>query len=98
VLDENGARQLQIKKVRRDLLTTLKMAYPATMSFYDLRLVLPDIEERYLRVDLSYLMQKGYVIEENPRPNMTWDRREFKLSASGVETTDRINKDPALEP
>ena len=34
----------------------------------------------------------------NEAPNMVWKAREFDLTATGIETADKINIDPALEP
>jgi DNA-binding HxlR family transcriptional regulator len=97
MVSEQEIRELIIKKTRRTLLTTLKMFYPATADFESIALSLPTIEERYLKVDLSYLIDKGYVEWVNRTPNMGWRKREYRLTATGVETADRINKDPALE-
>lgn len=96
MLNDEEFRVLVIQKTRRDLLTTLKMWYPSSPSFREIRLTLPEIEDRYLRVDLSYLCDKSYVAWVNEAPNMEWSRREFKLTAKGVEVADRIENDPAL--
>ena len=97
MVSEQAIRELIIKKTRRDLLTTLKMFYPAEVDSCTLALTLPTVEEHHLKVDLSYLIDKGYVSWVNKTPNMGWSKREFRLTATGVETADRINKDPALE-
>lgn len=90
--------ELSIKKSRRALLMTLKMFYPDTNpSFAELRMVMPDVEDHYLKVDLEYLCDKGYALRVCARPGQSWVDREFRLSALGVETADRINRDPALE-
>lgn len=96
MVNEEQVREALIKKTRRDLLTTLKMVYPASFSFYDLRLTLPDVEIRYLQIDISYLVDKGYVRWVNRSANTGWDQRDYRLTADGVETADRINKDPAI--
>lgn len=98
MVNEDDVRALLIKKSRRDLLTTLKMFYPAEVDFETLRLTLPTVEDQHLRTDLSYLIDKGYATWTNEQANMPWKTREFRLTASGVETADRINRDAALEP
>ena len=98
VVSDDEIRQLVIKKTRRDILTTLKMFYPGPQDFLTIALTLPNIEERHLKVDLSYLIDKGYALWTNRRRNLEWDKREFRLTATGVETADRINPDQALEP
>lgn len=97
MVSEQEIRELIIKRTRRDLLDVLKMLYPATADFETLALALAEIEERHLKVDLSYLVDKGYVQWVNKARNAGWRKREFRLTATGVETADRINKDPALE-
>ena len=96
MLSDDEIRELVIKKSRRDLLAVLKIFYPANADYETLRLTLPTVEERYLKVDLSYLIDKGYVEWVNKRANAAWPDREYRLTATGVETADRINKDPAL--
>ena len=98
VVSDDEIRQLVIKKTRRDILETLKMFYPGSHDFLTIALTLPEIEDCHLKVDLSYLIDKGYVAWTNKRPNLEWRKREFRLTAAGVETADRINKDQALEP
>jgi len=98
MVDQEEVAELVKKKARRDVLATLKMVYPGSFSFRDLCLTLPNVEREYLKKDVSYLVDKKCVSWANERPAMDWDKREFKLTALGVETADRINKDPALEP
>ena len=98
MVSEQEARTLLIKQTRRDILTTLKMFYPASATFETLRLTLPTVEEDHLRKDISYLIAKGYVSWLNERSNAAWSTREYGLTAAGVETADGIEKDPALEP
>lgn len=97
MVNEEEIRVLLIKQTRRDLLTTLKMVYPGDATFEMLGLTMPTVETHHLRVDLSYLIAKKYVEWVNEQPNMAWRKREYRLTADGVETADRINKDPALE-
>lgn len=97
MVTDQDIRAMQIKQVRRQLLTVLKMFYPASASYETLRLTLPQVEDSHLRKDLSYLCAKDYVKWENAGPNMGWEEREFVLTATGVETADRINRDTALE-
>lgn len=97
MISEAAIRELVIKKSRRDLLTVLKLFYPCCSDYETLALSLPTIEHHYLRIDLSYLLDKGYVKWSNEQPNMKWADRIYKLTAAGVETADKINKDPAIE-
>ena len=68
------------------------------MSGAELLLVLPDVPAAYLRKDLAYLQDKGLIECPNMQPNLAWEKRKFKLTAQGVETADKIIRDPALEP
>ncbi len=97
MVNEEEIRVLLIKRTRRDLLTTLKMFYPGDAAFELLGLTMPTVETQHLKIDLSYLVDKGYVAWTNKQPNLAWHKREYRLTADGVETADRINKDPALE-
>lgn len=98
MLSDQDARKMSIMKTRRDLLTVLKLFYPTPMPLGQIRLTAPDIDETNLRKDLAYLCDKGYVQRVNVQPNQRQDDREYKLTASGVETADRIHEDPALMP
>ena len=98
MVTNDEARTLLIKQTRRDILTTLKMFYPACSTFETLRLTLPTVEEDHLRKDVSYLIAKRYVQWINERANAPWATREYTLTAVGVEKADGIDKDPALEP
>ncbi|MBN1344356.1 MAG: hypothetical protein JXQ73_16835 [Phycisphaerae bacterium] len=86
-----------IEQVRRELLVMLKVVYPASLSadvlFRALLGAFPRMEREYLRKDLAYLSEKGYV---------TWQplsgaaalggdegrRRAYRLTPSGVERVD----------
>ena len=98
MLSEAAIRALTIKKSRWGLLQVLKMFYPCETDFLSLALTLPTVELHHIKVDLSYLIDKGLVAWTNQEPNQRWDEREYKLTATGVETADRITADPALEP
>jgi len=97
-MDEREARAALIKQNRRSLIDALKLVYPLALTFYSLRQVLAGVEEHYLKGDITYLVEKGYVAWVNRKPNMNWPSREYKLTAVGVEIADAINTDPALEP
>lgn len=100
-MDARQARSTLIKQTRRSILDTLKQVYPGSLSFLSLRYVLPEVEERYLRADISYLADKGYARWVNHRkgqPVESWAGREYVLSARGVEIADALDEDPALEP
>lgn len=94
----DGTRASIIKKGRRDLLGSLRMYYPVEAEYTDLALTVPTVEEPHFRVDLSYLIDKGYLLWTNRKPNAIWQGREYLLTAKGVEVADRILTDPALEP
>ena len=98
MVNEAEIRALVIKESRWKLLATLRLFYPGTATFHTLCLTLPTVELRHMRVDLSYLIAKGYVEWVTGRPNMPWNTRDFRLTATGVETADRINEDSALQP
>lgn len=97
MIDDEEIDVLEKKKNRRDLLETLKMFYPGCATFEMLGLTMPTVEKDHMNTDLSYLMDKKFVEWINQRPNMARRKREYRLTALGVETADRINKDPALE-
>jgi len=97
-LSNQDVRALVIKSTRRKLLETLRLLYPATVPFYHVRAIMADVEEHHLKVDVSYLVDKGLATRVNERGNQSWDEREFRLTAEGVEVADRIVADPALEP
>ena len=97
MIDDEDIKVLEKKKNRRDLLATLKMFYPGCATFEMLGLTMPTVEEVHMNKDLCYLMDKKFVEWINQRRNMTRCKREYRLTALGVETADRINKDPALE-
>ena len=98
MVNEAEVRALIIKDSRWKLLETLKLFYPASMSFRTLCLTLPAVELRHMKVDVTYLCDKGYARWNNQRPNMPWDAREYRLTASGVEAADFITNDPAVQP
>ena len=96
MLSREELRSMLIKKARRDVLTTLKMVGPGAFPFEELSLALPTAERRNLIRDLDYLIKKHMVVCTNTRPNQAWNKKEFELTAVGIETADRINRDPAL--
>jgi len=95
-----------IKQVRRELLMMLKVVYPTALSadvlFRALLGGFPQMAWEYLRKDLAYLVEKGYLIER-ARSSVDqagvdgWRRGVYRLSASGVELVDRCIADAALE-
>lgn len=95
--DERQMRARVIKAARRRLIDVLKMAYPTPLGFEGLLHTMPTLESAHLRVDLEYLLGKGYLKEIDPRANKSWKDRSFSLSPPGVEIADAINVDPALE-
>lgn len=96
MVNEAEARALKIQQSRRELLETLKLFYPAEVDFRSISLSLPRAELRHLEIDLNYLIDKGYVVWVDRQENARVAKGCFRLTASGVETADWINKDAAL--
>ena len=95
-----------IKQVRRKLLVMLKVVYPASLSadvlFRALLGAFPQMEWEYLRKDLSYLLEKGYLTRQagsatDQAGEGDWRGCDYRLSAAGVELVDRCTVDAALE-
>ena len=96
----------QIKRVRNEILVSLKMIYPAALQGEQLlRTVValfPQVEWDQLRKDLAYLCEKGYLqrilADTETDARMTpWRKRWFRLTSSGVEVADHCVEDKALE-
>lgn len=96
----------QIKRVRNEILVSLKMIYPAALQGDQLlRTVValfPQVEWDQLRKDLAYLCEKGYLqrilADTETDARMTpWRKRWFRLTSSGVEVADHCVEDKALE-
>lgn len=100
------AQNSQIKRDRRNILATLNMIYPGTMSGEELYLILIDANPTYTRVylakDLHYLNEKMYVGVKGAHGidavglRVTQDHLYF-LTARGTEVAQQIVDDPALE-
>lgn len=95
-----------IKQVRRELLTLLKVVYPAELSgevlFRALLGAFPRLEWDHFHKDLVYLAEKGYLSAQpgrdaSPAGCEGWRRLRYRLSPSGVELIDRCTNDAALE-
>lgn len=99
------AKSRRIKEIRGEVLVAMKMLYPAAIQaehlLRGLLAIFPQLEWDYLRKDLAYLAEKGYVarvMREDEAAELTpWRRRYFRLTAAGVEVADRCVQDPALE-
>ena len=91
-------RAAEIKQTRRGILDTLRMVYPAGLTFATICGAFVELDEHYIKSDLTYLIQKGYILWTNEGPNAAWKERKYKLTAAGVEIGDKINIDLALEP
>ncbi len=96
----------RIKRIRGEILVALKMLYPAAIQaealLRSLLAILPQLEWEYLRKDLTYLAEKGYIRRvvcdgEDDGALTPWRKRYFRLTAAGVEIADRCVEDPALE-
>jgi len=102
----NGRDARQIKRIRNEVLVALKVIYPAAMQaetlLRSLLVLFPTLEFDYLRRDLHYLQQKGYLERVTPsfesdEALTSWRRRWFRLTPSGTELADHCIHDPALE-
>ena len=100
------SRADQIKRMRREILVSLKSVYPAPLEagglFRALVGIFPTVEFDNFRQDLAYLIEKGYLERFMPKhhdhPDMVpWRRRWFKLTPAGVEIADQVRRDEALE-
>ncbi len=95
-------KRQHIKQTRRDLLEALNAMYgigPA--GFPMLCAALTHLElpsEDYIKQDLIYLQDKGYVRWTNEGNFTVWKDRLFTLTARGKEIVDRLATDPMLEP
>lgn len=95
-----------IKQVRRELMVMLKAVYPASLSgdvlYRALLGAFPQMAWEYLRKDLAYLVEKGYLTRRSSAGSgqigvEAWRRDVHRLSATGVELVDRCAVDSALE-
>lgn len=101
----NPSRSQKIKRVRGEILSAMKMLYPAGIQaeqlLRSLLAVFPQLEWEHLRKDLAYLAEKGYLkrlLRDGEEPSLTpWRKRYFRLTAAGVEVADECVRDPALE-
>ena len=102
----NGRRSWHVKRIRRETLVALKMLYPAPLQaeqlFRSLLCVFPTLEWDAFRRDLTYLCEKGYlqrVVADTERDERLtpWRKRWFRLTTSGLEVTDQVVSDPALD-
>jgi len=102
----NGRDIREIKRIRNELLVALKVVYPAALQadrlMRSLLVLFPTLEFDYVRRDLHYLSEKGYierVVTDSDDDNglTPWRRRWFRLSTKGLEVADRCIQDPALE-
>jgi len=87
-----------IKQTRREILNALAKTYPIPLSFESICWTFVDLETHYLRRDMSYLEDKGYVVWLNKAANAAWSGRKYRLTAKGEEIASRLEIDPALEP
>lgn len=96
--EDPDVRAAQIKQIRRGILDLLNLTYPQDLTYETICGAFVNIDAHYIRRDLSYLEEKGYIEWCNRRPNAPWRKRRYQLTASGVEIADKINTDPALSP
>jgi len=101
-MDTSEARTARIKETRRELLSVLNIMYHiGPLGFESIcsslvHLELPDDE--CVKRDLTYLCEKRYVRWTNEEPMQAWNKRMFKITATGNEFVERMTADPALEP
>ena len=102
----NGRDTRQIKRIRNEILVSLKIVYPAALQadqlLRSLLVLFPTLEFDHLRRDLHYLSEKGYVervltASDHDNGTTPWRRRWFRLTTTGIELADRCIQDPALE-
>ena len=102
----NGRDTQTIKRIRNEILVTLKVVYPGALQaeslLRSLLVLFPTLDFDQLRRDLHYLTEKVYIERviadtENGNGLTPWRRRWFRLTAAGMELADRCIKDPALE-
>jgi len=102
----NGREARQIKRIRNEVLVALKVVYPAALQaellLRSLLVLFPSLEFEYLKRDLHYLTEKGYVervVADSEAGAVTtpWRKRWFRLTTTGTELADRCIADPALE-
>lgn len=102
----NGRNARQIKRLRNEILVSLKILYPCALQadriMRSLVVLFPTLEFDQLKRDLHYLRQKGYIervsIEDAADDDLVpWRRRWFRLTSSGIELADHCINDPALE-
>ncbi len=101
-----GHHQSEIIRVRNEILVALKMIYPAALQadqlFRALLSIFPTLEWVPFRRDLCYLTEKGYVqrvvagSESDPRTT-PFRKRWIRLTTKGLEVSDHLIGDPALE-
>ena len=101
-MNGDQAKASMIKATRREVLAVLNdMYHIGPLGFVALcaalvHLELPDDE--CVKRDLTYLREKGYVMWTNEGRYVPWNKRLFKLTATGNEIASAINEDPALNP
>jgi hypothetical protein len=84
----------------------LQAVYPRSFSSQNIQRALlatfPDMGLPHIRVDLAYLVDKGYVNEADPGfgkdiRTCDWQDRRWILTARGTEVAQKITEDPALD-
>jgi hypothetical protein len=102
----NGRSNVELVRVRNEVLVALKMIYPAALQaeqlLRSLLSVFPTLEWRSLKRDLYYLCEKGYLqrvvaASESDKHLTPWRRRWFRLTTTGMEVADHLVGDPALD-
>lgn len=102
----DGKQNSEIVRVRNEVLVALKMIYPASLQadqlFRALLSVFPTLEWVPFRRDLCYLIEKGYlqrvIAGSESEPRMTpFRKRWLRVTPSGLEITDKLIGDPALQ-
>lgn len=93
------AKANHIKNVRFRILETLEMVYPGPLSGAGIAdaIAFLEVDDDDLRKDLAYLCEKNYLVALAATIKHAWERRDYRLTATGKELVDRVRSDSALE-
>jgi len=94
----DDVRRALVKQVRRGIIDLLNLAYPAALDYDTICGSFVDTDEHYIKRDLSYLVEAGYLTWVNKESNAPWAGRKFRLTTEGVDLALKINTDPAISP
>ena len=95
---EQKMRATLVKQIRRGIIDLLNLAYPAALEFETICGSFLDIDAHYIKRDLSYFLDAGFIEWVNRTDNARWAGRKFKLTRTGVDQALSINTDSGLTP